>query len=126
MIESQVGSNSADKQLRKTGEMEFALSPALLVDVWVRQIQHDSKCTRDPNELVFVQTFTEEPLPSLMPYAEPEWANVRHIALRCKECNQSCEDLLGRKMGKIESIVLGVVTNLIDQQIGLLQEERVK
>lgn len=98
---------------KESPEMQFSLPP-LLIDSWIEQVPHEQQCTREPALLVFKQTFSQEPVSSLIPYAEPEWRNVRHIVLKCTGCGESGDDILATQSNPIDQIVKGIVIDFFD------------
>lgn len=93
--------------------MQFSLPP-LLTDAWIQQVPHEQQCTQKPTLLVFEQTFSQEPMSSIIPYAEPEWTNVRHIVLKCTGCGQSGDDILAMQSNPVDQIVKGVVIDFFN------------
>ncbi len=104
-------------------EMQFSLPP-LLTDSWVEQVAHDQQCAQEVGSLVFEQTFSQEPVPSIRPYAEPEWENVRHIALRCTKCGQKGGDILAMQSDPIEQVIKNVVVDFFNRQLEVIDAEQ--
>lgn len=106
------GERKPDPRIR-----EFVLPLSVLASKWTDTMAHQPDCDGNPNLLSFVQTFTEKPISNPVPYAEPDWRSVRHIALRCRGCHVDGEDIFAQKSVFPESVVREVVLQMIDIQM---------